>query len=316
LIESNKITLVQIDKFNSGFINLYKQNNMSSVKTTLPLKKIIRNKKIGHIGTLDPAAEGVLPIAIGKATRLIEFILQEHKTYKAMIQFGIETDSLDATGNIVKTKDAKHVTEEKIKETIPLFIGDILQTPPAFSAIKVSGKRAYQIARNGEIPKLSARKINVKSIKLIKFIESDSIGPKVELEIECSSGFYVRAFAKDLGTECNTLAILNKLQRTSVSGFNIKDSHSIEEIQRNITKLNNYIIPMESILKFPEVRLNDSDAQKMINGNFIQINNNFNLHDKALSQFYSCFNHKNVLLGIVKLDLQKQLLKPFKVLFE
>jgi len=282
----------------------------------LPLKKIFNNKKIGHIGTLDPAAEGVLPIAFGKATRLIEFILREQKKYRAIIQFGIETDSLDTTGNVISTKNAKHITEKIIREKIEIFIGDILQTPPAFSAIKVSGKRAYQIARNGEIPKLSARKINVKNIKVIKFIQSNNIGPKVEVEIECSSGFYVRSFAKDLGKECNTVATLDKLQRTSVADFDIKNAHSIEEIENDATNFKNYIVPMKTMLKFPEIHLNNSDEQKMINGNFIQVNSEFSLHHADLEQFYSCFNQNNVLLGIVKFDSQKQLLKPFKVLFE
>ena len=172
-----------MEHFKGGFINLYKKPNISSLQSSKPLKKIFTKEKIGHIGTLDPAAEGVLPIAIGKATKLIEFVLKDNKTYKAIIEFGIETDTLDLEGEIIKTGKTKHINESLIKKKLKEFIGIIDQIPPDYSAIKIAGQRAYEMKRKGKNPKMSSRKINVKNIQIIKFIESNTHNARPKVEV-------------------------------------------------------------------------------------------------------------------------------------
>ena len=297
-----------------GFINIYKKENMTSVGTTNPLKKILKNTKIGHIGTLDPAAQGVLPVALGKATKLIDFILKENKVYRAIIIFGIETDTLDLTGKIIKEQNANHLTKKIIEDELRSFTGYILQVPPIFSAIKIDGKRSYELARNGEHPILKERKINVKNVRIINFI-NNSNNIQADIEIECSSGFYVRSFARDLGKACKTVACLKSLKRTSVATFTEGNAYSIEFIKKNAMKINNYIIPMQNLLKFPIITLNDEESQKIINGNYIENQKKFTDSQKDMQgQYLSCFNKNNQLISIAKLDINNQLIKPHRVL--
>tara|TARA_Y100001970_G_C14254367_1_gene874134 strand:+ start:3407 stop:4330 length:924 start_codon:yes stop_codon:yes gene_type:complete len=303
--------------FSGGFINLYKKPNISSMQSSRPLKEIFTKEKIGHIGTLDPAAEGVLPIAIGKATKLIEFVLKDSKTYKATIEFGIETDTLDLEGKITRTKDTKHINEKLIKEKIKEFIGSIDQIPPAYSAIKISGQRAYKIKRKGENPKMSSRKIKVKNIHIINFIEKNinNSRPKVEVKIECATGFYVRSFARDLSYACKTVGTLTHLQRLSVSSLNIDNAHNIEEIIKNKQKILDFIIPMNELIQLPKIILLDHDISFIQNGKFIKINNyesQITTLDKDNN--FMCVDKNENIACIAKIDAKEQFIKPFKVL--
>ena len=306
-----------MEHFKGGFINLYKKPNISSLQSSKPLKKIFTKEKIGHIGTLDPAAEGVLPIAIGKATKLIEFVLKDNKTYKAIIEFGIETDTLDLEGEIIKTGKTKHINESLIKKKLKEFIGIIDQIPPDYSAIKIAGQRAYEMKRKGKNPKMSSRKINVKNIQIIKFIESNTHNarPKVEVEIECATGFYVRSFARDLSYACKTVGTLTHLQRLSVSSLHIDNAHNIEEIIKNKQKIFDYIIPMNELIQLPKIILVDNDKSFIQDGKFIKINNyesQISTHNENSN--YMCVDKNEDIVCIAKINAKEQFIKPFKVL--
>ena len=303
--------------FSGGFINLYKKPNISSMQSSKPLKKIFTKEKIGHIGTLDPAAEGVLPIAIGKATKLIEFVLKDSKTYKATIEFGVETDTLDLEGKIIKTKDTKHINEKLIKEKLKEFIGNIDQIPPAYSAIKISGQRAYKIKRKGEEPKMPSRKIKVKNIHIVNFTKKNinNMRPTVEVEIECATGFYVRSFARDLSYACKTVGTLTHLQRLSVSTLHIDNAHNIEKIINNKQKILDFIIPMNEIIQLPKIVLLDHDINFIQNGKLIKIDN-YESQINALNEDdnYMCVDKNENIACIAKINPKEQFIKPFKVL--
>tara|TARA_Y100001970_G_scaffold210038_1_gene256141 strand:- start:7018 stop:7941 length:924 start_codon:yes stop_codon:yes gene_type:complete len=303
--------------FSGGFINLYKEPNISSLQSFRPLKKIFMREKIGHIGTLDPAAEGVLPIAIGKATRLIEFVLNENKIYKAIIEFGHETDTLDLEGKIINKGNTEHLNEQLIKDKLKDFIGEIDQIPPTYSAIKISGQRAYKMKRNGGNPKMPLRKINVSNINFIKFTKQNqnSKGPKVEVEIECATGFYVRSFARDLSYACKTVGTLTNLQRLSVSSLNINQAHKIQEIIENRNRILDFIIPMHELIQLPKILLFDNDISSIKNGKFIKLSkyeSQMNMQNKESN--FMCVDKNENIACIAKIDSKEQLIKPFKVL--
>ena len=274
-------------------------------------------EKIGHIGTLDPAAEGVLPIAIGKATRLIEFVLNENKIYKAIIEFGHETDTLDLEGKIINKGNTEHLNEQLIKDKLKDFIGEIDQIPPTYSAIKISGQRAYKMKRNGGNPKMPLRKINVSNINFIKFTKQNqnSKGPKVEVEIECATGFYVRSFARDLSYACKTVGTLTNLQRLSVSSLNINQAHKIQEIIENRNRILDFIIPMHELIQLPKILLFDNDISSIKNGKFIKLSkyeSQMNMQNKESN--FMCVDKNENIACIAKIDSKEQLIKPFKVL--
>ena len=303
--------------FSGGFINLYKEPNISSLQSFRPLKKIFMKEKIGHIGTLDPAAEGVLPIAIGKATRLIEFVLNENKIYKAIIEFGHETDTLDLEGKIINKGNTEHLNEQLIKDKLKDFIGEIDQIPPTYSAIKISGQRAYKMKRNGGNPKMPLRKINVSNINFIKFTKQNqnSKGPKVEVEIECATGFYVRSYARDLSYACKTVGTLTNLQRLSVSSLNINQAHKIQEIIENRNRILDFIIPMHELIQLPKILLFDNDISSIKNGKFIKLSkyeSQMNMQNKESN--FMCVDKNENIACIAKIDSKEQLIKPFKVL--
>ena len=191
-----------------GFVNVNKPSGISSSKVVSICKKIFNTKKIGHMGTLDPLAEGVLPIAIGKATRMFDYFLDKHKEYVAEFTFGMTTDTLDAEGNIIEKCDYIP-TKEKIIEILPSLIGVIDQIPPQYSAKKVNGRCAYDLARAGQIVDLKPKRIEIYDIKLLEVKDN-----KFTFLIECSGGTYIRSIARDIATLVNSKAYMSKLIRT------------------------------------------------------------------------------------------------------
>jgi tRNA pseudouridine55 synthase len=239
-----------------GFLNINKPKGITSFKALIDLRKVLQTTKIGHIGTLDPLATGVLVVAVGEALKLIEFTNNFDKEYEAEITLGKTSTTYDAEGVIIKTSDKKPTVKE-IKECIEYFKGEILQIPPIFSAIKIKGKRAYELARKGTQVTLEPRKIIIKEIKIVSFKY-----PKIKLRIFCSKGTYIRSLAHDIGEKLNTGAYLSALKRTKVDNFSIKNSIDLNKL--NNKNVNKYIIPVEKILKmFPNITLNDTEYKKL-----------------------------------------------------
>lgn len=239
----------------NGFINLYKEKNISSAHALNILKAIIKKKygkiKIGHAGTLDPLAIGVLPVAIGKATKTIEQIMDKEKIYAFEITFGEQRDTDDAEGTIIKT-NKKTPTEKEIKEILPEFLGDIEQKPPLFSAIKINGQRAYKLAREDKITleDLPIKKVKTKSIHLIKTEKN-----KASFEITCGRAFYIRSFARDLSQKLNTCGYISSLTRTKCGLFTIKQALKITDIEKKLEKedITSILIPIETVLRHQSI---------------------------------------------------------------
>lgn len=248
-----------------GFLNIYKPIGLTSHDVVAVLRKITKVKQIGHTGTLDPFAQGVLPIAIGKATRLIEF-LNDDKEYLAEISFGKSTNTYDCEGEAVFTSNIS-VNSDNIIEELKNFEGGILQTPPIFSAIKVKGKKLYEYARKGEEVTIEPRKVFIEKIELQKFNEATQ---KAEVIIKCSKGTYIRSIAHDLGQNLKCGAHLSKLIRTQAGNFIVDKAIQLDEIRivKDVEK--NIINPLD-ILPQPGLEINEDEYTKIKMGQPINI---------------------------------------------
>jgi tRNA pseudouridine55 synthase len=210
-----------------GFLNLNKSPDWTSHDCVAKLRRILKTKKIGHGGTLDPKAVGVLPIAIGKATRLLQY-LPAGKAYRALIRLGVQTTTDDLEGEIVYSEPARDVTIEQIRAAIPQFIGKIEQTPPIYSAIQVNGQRLYKIARAGETVEVPTREVNIYSIDILNWLPGEY--PEVEVQIGCGGGTYIRSIARDLGARLGTRGVLAFLERNASCGFELAHSIDLEQL--------------------------------------------------------------------------------------
>jgi tRNA pseudouridine55 synthase len=212
-----------------GFINLDKQSGISSHQAVTALRRLM-NCKVGHAGTLDPLATGVLPLCLGKATRLAEYVTGQAKLYTAIICFGVETDSYDAAGSVIARQNAGHLLQKDVEALLPRFHGVIMQMPPLISAIKQFGLPLYKRVRRGENPKLSARQVEIYDLELIG---GEFGGPKpwAELRIACGKGFYVRSLAHDLGILLEVGAHVAALRRLAVGQFVVENAYTLAQIE-------------------------------------------------------------------------------------
>lgn len=214
----------------SGFLVVDKPMGVTSFSMVALLRRLTGVKRVGHAGTLDPLATGVLPVAIGQATRLIEYMDDAPKAYVARVRFGDATDTYDAEGVVTFTGDASTLTAEAIEAELAGFIGDIEQTPPLYSAIKLAGKPLYRYAREGAAVEASARTVRVESIEMRSFEATTDGGVEAQIEVQCGKGTYIRSLAHDLGQRLACGAHLVALRRMSSGGFSIDEAHTHEEI--------------------------------------------------------------------------------------
>lgn len=239
-----------------GFLNIYKPVGMTSHDVVSVLRRVTKIKQIGHTGTLDPFAEGVLPICIGKATRLIEY-LQDDKEYLATVQFGAATNTFDLDGEKVFTSNKK-VSRDDIKEGLKSFEGEISQLPPIFSAIKVKGKKLYEYARKGEEVEIQPRKVVIENIELKNFDEELQ---QAQILLKCSKGTYIRSIANDLGKNLGCGGYLIKLIRTQAGKFRVENSVQLDGIDVE----SNLINPLD-ILNLPKIAVDNDDLARIKNG--------------------------------------------------
>lgn len=246
-----------------GFLNVYKPVGMTSHDVVAILRRITKVKQIGHTGTLDPFAQGVLPIAISKATRLIEF-LDDDKEYLAEIAFGMATNTYDLEG--VATSECKsQIAEHQITQALKAFEGEISQVPPIYSALKVKGKKLYEYARKGEEVIIEPRKVFIEKIKLRAF---DSENQKAEVLIKCSKGTYIRSIAHDLGQNLGVGAHLSKLIRTQAGKFLIGTTTALEEF-RSVEDVEKKLIYPLDMINLPKITITREEQEKVIVGQFI-----------------------------------------------
>lgn len=240
-----------------GVINIYKPTGMSSFDVVAKVRKLSKCKKVGHTGTLDPEASGVLPICIGKATKIVDYIMSETKIYVAEMKLGIVTDSYDREGKILEN-NLVNVTEEQIKEAVNSFVGKIEQIPPMYSALKVNGQRLYELARKGIEIERKSRLINIFDIKILSIDF-----PFVIMEVTCSKGTYIRSLCYDIGRKLNCGAAMWNLERKASGSFNIEDSIELDKLDCN--NLEQYLVPVEEALnQYEKLYIEDDKFVKLL----------------------------------------------------
>lgn len=211
----------------NGIINVYKEAGFTSFDVVAKLRGILHQKKIGHTGTLDPDAIGVLPVCLGKATKVCAFLTDQDKTYHAVCRLGIETDTQDLSGTIIQRYDFQHITAEQLRHTVERYRGDSMQVPPMYSALKVNGKRLYELAREGKTVERKPRQIHISEIKLSQIDLQEGV---FQMEVTCSKGTYIRTLCHDIGKALGIGAVMEHLTRTRVSVFRIEDALTLSEI--------------------------------------------------------------------------------------
>ena len=247
-----------------GFINVFKPRGITSHDVVFRLRKALKIKQIGHTGTLDPLAEGVLPVAIGKATRLIEY-LDEGKGYIASLQFGKVSDTYDTEGNVTDFSDKK-VQKEEIINALAKFQGEIEQIPPAYSAVHYNGKRLYELAREGNIPEdIPKRTVFVEKIDLVEFDEQSQ---SAKIEVECSKGTYIRSIVHDLGQELGCGAVMFGLLRTRAGKFTVDNAVRLDDIT-DLTAAEKYLHNPVEVLSYKSYRLTAEELDKVKHGQWI-----------------------------------------------
>lgn len=253
-----------------GMINVYKEAGYTSHDVVAKLRGILHQKKIGHTGTLDPAATGVLPVCLGKATKVCELLAGKDKTYQAVCRLGVVTDTQDMTGKVLEEYSVKDITQEQVLEAVQSFQGDIMQVPPMYSAIKVGGRKLYELAREGVEIERQPRPVTIARIEILQ-VNLDQ--QTFTMEVTCSKGTYIRTLCHDIGQKLGVGAAMENLVRTQVDIFRIEEAVTLTEIESLLREdaLQQNIISIDAL--FPDYRklqIQEKFAGKLKNGNLLK----------------------------------------------
>lgn len=272
-----------------GILNIYKPTKITSFDVVRIIRKLTNEKKVGHCGTLDPEACGVLPICIGKATKAIDYIMEKNKVYVAELKLGEVTDTYDIEGKVIRQCDV-NVTAEEVIEAVYSFKGNIKQVPPMYSALKVNGKKLYELAREGIEIEREARDITIHDIKVLEINL-----PYVKMEVNCSKGTYIRSLCYDIGEKLGCGAMMSALERTATGKFTKENSINIESLNKE--NIYDYIIPIENaFLNYPKVVASIKFKTLLLNG--VILKDKSFTSDIEKDEIYRVYDEENNLVGI------------------
>ena len=248
----------------SGVINIYKEAGYTSHDVVAKLRGILKQKKIGHTGTLDPQAQGVLPVCLGKGTKLCDLLADHDKEYEAVLRLGITTDTQDMEGNVLQESSVQ-VSEEEVRTCILSFQGEQMQVPPMYSALKVNGKKLYELAREGKVVERKARPVTFHKIEVL-WMEL----PKVKIRVQCSKGTYIRTLCNDIGEKLGCGGCMEELLRTRVERFALEDAVKLDEVQKAMEEgtVDSLILPVDRIFdQYPTAKTTTQGDLLVHNGN-------------------------------------------------
>ncbi len=268
----------------NGIILINKERGVSSNKVVNKVKYLLKADKAGHLGTLDVLGEGLLPITLGKATKLFDFFLNKDKVYLTKFKFGETTATLDLEGDVTQKNDIV-VTKESLQKVVASFIGKQMQMPPEYSAKKIGGRKAYELARHGEEVCLKPKEIEIYSIKIIEEIDKNIF----QLEVHCSSGTYIRSLCRDIASKLSTYGVMLDIQRTKCGDFDIINSFSISDVEKGKYE----IVKSDILFDYPAIQLDQNESVLILNGAFIKKNEN--------NGFYRVYNASDF-FGIGKIE--------------
>ena len=280
----------------NGVINIYKNTGMTSFDVVAMVRRVAKMKKVGHTGTLDPAASGVLPVCLGKATKIIDYIMENKKVYRVNLKLGMVTDTYDLEGEVLREEDASHITKDEILNCINSFVGTIDQVPPMYSALKQNGVRLYELARQGIEVHREARKVTIYSIENIKIESNDNI----QMDVCCSKGTYIRSLCYDIGEKLNVGATMTALERIQNGPFTKEEAINIEDLTEEI--LEKHIISIEKALdSFEKITVNEKFSKLLRNGVKV-FDNRMYSEEVEFNKLYRVYEDNGVFFGLGKRD--------------
>ncbi len=297
-----------------GIINVYKEAGYTSFDVVAKLRGILKQKKIGHTGTLDPDAEGVLPVCIGKATKVCGYLTEKDKTYQALLHLGIATDTQDMSGRILK-EQAPEISEEELIGIIQSFTGKLKQIPPMYSALKVGGKKLCDLARAGIEVERKAREIEIYSIRQIRIQL-----PYVSMEVHCSKGTYIRTLCHEIGEKAGCGGCMEKLLRTETAGFTLEHACRLREIEAIVKgldekkrKISDLLLPVDAVLDgYPMVKAEKGMEKLLRNGGTLPASHT-RPASGAPSGIYRMYDAQGMFIGLFRYDIGKNAFKPEKM---
>lgn len=296
-----------------GVLNVYKERGYTSHDVVAKLRGITGQRKIGHTGTLDPDAKGVLPVCLGRATKLCGMLTDKDKCYEAVMLLGMETDTQDITGKIVKTGDISKVTKDETEQAVLSFTGDYEQVPPMYSALKIDGKKLYELAREGKTVERKARKVTIYKIEILK-----TEFPRVYIRVHCSKGTYIRTLCHDIGEKLGCGACMESLVRTRAGVFGIEDSLTLAEIESKVRggALEEILIPIARM--FPDYR--EAFVEKgwetaAYNGNALPQKGLLVKEMPEDSENFRVYDSRGTFLGIYRYEEERKEYKLVKMFF-
>ncbi len=305
----------------NGILNIYKEAGFTSHDVVAKLRGILGQKKIGHTGTLDPEAVGVLPVCIGKGTKVCDLLTDKDKTYETVIRFGIVTDTQDMTGHVIRTCDAC-VKEAELLNAMSQFNGEYEQIPPMYSALKVGGKKLYELAREGKTIERKPRKVFIHELTLLSIAPD---GKSATMRIHCSKGTYIRTLCEDIGEVLGCGAAMEKLIRTSVGIFDIKDAMTLDQVSEIVKagKVDTLIKPVDSLFcSWPAVMVKKNAEKLLLNGNpmkktclvLTQESDDLSMSDVIKDgQFVRVYDSEGRFCAVYRYDGQRSILKNEKM---
>ncbi len=295
----------------TGFVFVNKPKNITSFAAAARLRKIFGEKKTGHTGTLDPMATGVLPVALGGATRFIDLLESHDKSYRASFVLGITTDTLDITGKVTKERVAK-VKKDEVEKALEMFKGEIKQLPPMFSAIKKNGVRLYELARQGIETAREERTVNIYSLNLVSAEEEKN---EYVIDVSCSSGTYIRSLISDIGENLGCGAVMTTLERTSANGVDISDCRTLEELEqmKEYNNLSGALIPVDEMIRHEKLAVSAAQSKRFLNGGELDL---VRVKGAKEDGYYNVYSPEGKFLGIGECVKSEGLLKVKKVYVE
>jgi tRNA pseudouridine55 synthase len=303
-----------------GVLVIDKPADWTSHDVVAKVRKILRTRRVGHTGTLDPFATGVLVVCVNRATRLVQFLTGDDKEYLATMRLGFATDTGDFTGEALSpSADARHITPEQVQEALAPFRGRIQQIPPMYSAKKVGGVRLHELARRGEEIERQPIEVEIKELELAATLDglasanTESISKDFSFRVVCSSGTYIRTLAEDIGKHLGVGAHLTELRRTRAGGCNIYRAITLEGLSElaDTDRINEVLIPMNDAVALPEIQLNDEESKAIAHGRSVRGSGNWS----AGTQAKLC-NDRQELLAIAEYDASRSVWQPRVVLTE
>lgn len=296
----------------NGIINVYKEKGFTSHDVVAKMRGILKMKKIGHTGTLDPDATGVLPVCMGKGTKLVDMITDRDKTYEAVLKLGITTDTQDITGTVLKTAEVT-ASYDQIEAAIKSYIGEYLQLPPMYSAIKVDGKKLYELARQGKEIERERRKVTIKDIRILGYSEE---AHEVTMLVDCSKGTYIRTLLHDIGETLGCGGTMKSLIRTAVGNFHIDHALKLSEIEVLVReeRINSYVIPVEEMFSNYDKIIVDREYHKLLyNGNAFRKEHTICKELEQVTDFVRVYDSDDNFTGIYQFDQTDCIYKPVKM---